>query len=135
MGLIDYISRHPIGKPQPPAYWDKQFVVALVDDFVKCLEFEDSSINNISLNENPMNYQGTEKLNRNKNVANSISVHTQTAFTVLSQLFTTSRSSIQNSLSIQQTINSFKMNGQLQQDMALPPFKRIIRKCHNGSQT
>ena len=32
MGLIDYISRHPVGKPQPPTYWDEQFVVALIDD-------------------------------------------------------------------------------------------------------
>ena len=79
MGLIGYISRHPVGKPQPPAYWDKQFVVALIDDFVKCLEFQDSSINNISLNENPLNYLGTEKLKRNENFATYISVHTQTA--------------------------------------------------------
>ena len=38
MCLINYISRHPVGKPQPPAYWDEQFVVALVNDFVKCVE-------------------------------------------------------------------------------------------------
>ena len=43
MGLIDYISRHPVRKPQPPAYWEEQFVVALIDDFVTCLEFQDSS--------------------------------------------------------------------------------------------
>ena len=56
MGLIDYISRYPVGKPQPPAYWYEQFVVALIDDFVTCLEFQDSSNKNISLNENPFGY-------------------------------------------------------------------------------
>ena len=39
MGLIDYFSRHPVGKPQPPAYWDEQLVVALIDDFIACLDF------------------------------------------------------------------------------------------------
>ena len=82
MGLIDYISLHPVGKPQPPAYWDEQFVVALDDDSITCLEFQDSSNKNISLNENPVGYLGTRKLNRNENVETSISVHTQTAFTV-----------------------------------------------------
>ena len=31
MGLTDYTLRHPVGKPQPSAYWDEQFVVALID--------------------------------------------------------------------------------------------------------
>ena len=66
MGPIDDILRHPFGKPQPPAYWDEQFVVAFFDDFAKYLEFQDSSINNISLNENPLNYLGTEMLKRNE---------------------------------------------------------------------
>ena len=56
MSLIDYISRHPVGERQPPANWDKQFVVTLIDDFVKCLEFQDSSNKNISFNENPIGY-------------------------------------------------------------------------------
>ena len=82
------------------------------------------------MNENPINYLGNEKLNRNENFATSISVHTPTAFTVRSQLFQTSRSSIQ-------PVNNFNspMNRQLQQGMASPPFKRITRKCHSGSQT
>ena len=92
MGLIDYISRYPVDKPQPPAYWDEQFVVALIDDFVTCLESQDSSNKNISLNKNPNGYLGTRKLNWNENVETSISVCTQTAFTVKSQLFQTSRS-------------------------------------------
>ena len=92
MGLIDYISRHPVRKPQPPAYWDEHFVVALIDDFVKCVEFQDSSSNNLSLNNvNSINYLGTKALNLNKNFACSKSVHTQTAFTVRSHMFESSR--------------------------------------------
>ena len=92
MGLIDYISRHPVGKPQPPAYWDEHFVVALIDDFVKCVEFQDSSSNNFALNnDKTINYLGTKELNRNENFAHSNSVHTQTACTVRSQLFKSSR--------------------------------------------
>ena len=65
LGLIDYISRHPVGKPKPPAYWDEHFVVALIDDFVKNLEFQDSSKKNMCLNENPIRYLGTKKFNHN----------------------------------------------------------------------
>ena len=131
MSLIDYILRHPVGKPQPPAYWDEQFNVALVDDFVKCVEFQDSSSNNISLNNvKPINYLGTKELNRNDNFARSNSVHAQTAFTVCSQLFDSSRSSLKPN-SKQSSI----MSKQLQQGMALPPFRRITRKSHSGMQT
>ena len=56
MGLIDYISRHPVGEPLPPAYWIVNFVVALIDDFVKCFEFQDSSAANTSLNKYPTGY-------------------------------------------------------------------------------
>ena len=81
-----------VRKPQPPAYWDEHFVVALIDDFVKCVEFQDSSSNNLSLNNvNSINYLGTKALNLNKNFACSKSVHTQTAFTVRSHMFESSR--------------------------------------------
>ena len=143
MGLIDYISRHPVGKPQLPAYWDKQFFVALIDDFVTCLEFQDSSKKNISLNENPIGYLGTRKLNRNENVETSISAHTQTAFTVKSQLFQTSRDNKSNSIIPHSTVNkkfSYGKNPksvsrQLHQGIALPSFKKITRKSHSGAQT
>ena len=134
MGLIDYISRHPVGKPQPPAYWDEQFVVALIVDFVTCLEFQDSSNQNIALNKNPIGNLGTRKLNRNENGEVSNSVHTQTAFTVNSQLFQNSRSNTQISHSSSNNKQP-KVSRQLQQSMALPPFKRLTRKCHSGSQT
>ena len=61
MGLIDYILRHPVGKPQPPAYWDEHFVVALIDDFISCLEFQDSTIANIGMIENPNGFQRPER--------------------------------------------------------------------------
>ena len=136
MGLIDYISRHPVGKPQPPAYWDENFVVALIDDFVKCVEFQDSSsINSVWNNVKTSNYLGTKKLDRNENFARSNSVQTQTAFTLRSQLLKTSRSQF-NSSSIDHNFNKQKeMNRQLQQGMSLPPFLRITRKSHNSAQT
>ena len=130
MGLIDYILRHPVGKPQPPVNCDEQFVVALVDDFVKCVELQDSSSNNISLNNiKQINYLGAKELNRYKNFSRSNSVHTQTAFTVRSQLFESSRSSLK-----QNSKHSNTMSRQLQQGMALPPFRRITRKSHSGMQ-
>ena len=131
MGLIEYNSRHPVDKPQPPAYWDKHFVVALVDDFVKCVEFQDSTSDNISLNNvEPINYLGTKELNQNEKFARSNSVHTQTAFTVRSQLFESSRFSLKPN-SKQDSI----MSKHLHQRMALPPFQRIARKSHSGGQT
>ena len=136
MGLIDYISRHPVGKPQPPAYWDKNFVVALIDDFVKCVEFQDSSsINSVWNNVKTINYLGTKKLDRNENFTRSNSVQTQTAFTLRSQLLKSSRSPF-NSSSIDPNFKKRKnMNRQLQQGMSLPPFRRITRKSHNSAQT
>ena len=67
MGLIDYISRHPVGKPQPPAYWDEHFVVAIIDNFLACLEFQDSASLNLEMNSNPYGVPNTQKLDRNEN--------------------------------------------------------------------
>ena len=86
MGLIDYTSRHPVGKPQPPAYWDEHFVVALIDDFIACLEFQDSANANLEMNSNPNGFLGTQKLNRNENGLASNSHSMQYTFTVNSQL-------------------------------------------------
>ena len=112
------ITFHDIS--QPPAYWDEQFVVALIDDFVTCLEFQDSSNQNISLNKNPIGYLGTRKLNRNKNGKISNSVHTQTAFTVSSQWFQNSRSNKPISHSSINNSKKSEMSRHLQQGMALP---------------
>ena len=109
MGLIDYISRHAVGKSQPPAYWDENFVVARIDDFIASLEFQDSTFSIIAMTSNPNGFLGTRALNRNKNGIASTSLATQTMFTVKSQLNTAS-------------------------GMSLPPFRRILRKCHYGTQ-
>ena len=135
MGLIDYISRHPVGKPQPPAYWDEQFVVALIDDFVKCVEFQYSSSNILSLNNvKSINYLSTKEWK--ENFARSNSVHTQTAFTVRSQVFESSRFSLKPNSKQNSEFNQISIiNRQLQQGMALPPFRRITHKAHSGVQT
>ena len=52
MGLIDYVLRQPVGKPQPPAYRDKHFVVAFIDDFIVFLKFQDSTKSNIEKKSN-----------------------------------------------------------------------------------
>ena len=76
------------------------------------------------------------ELNRNENFAHSNSVHTQTAFTVRSQLFESSRFSLKpNSKQNSEFNQNSIMNRQLQQGMALPPFRRITRKTHSGVQT
>ena len=160
MGLIHYISRHPVGKPQPPAYWDEHFVVALIDNFISCLEFQDSTIANIEMIKNPNGTQRTLQLNRNENFARSNSHAKATKFTVNSQSLENSHALSNSNILNQSSINKIqkktssshqsnqpyfttqpsapidtKMNRQLQTGMALPPFKRILRKCHSGQQT
>ena len=145
MGLIDYISRHPEGKTQPPAYWDEQFVLALIDDFIACLEFQDSASLNLALNSNPYGMFNTQKLDRNKNDSHSDSFETAKAFTLNSHKSTFSRSRMQlKSHNLEPKISKTKipqntnMNRQLSisaSGMSLPPFKRILRKGHKGAQT
>ena len=65
MGLIDNISRHPVGKPQTPAYWDEHFVVAVIDYFIACLDFQDSTIAKTAMFSDPNGFPGTRALNRN----------------------------------------------------------------------
>ena len=149
MGLIDYISRHLVGKPQPPAYWDEHFVVALIDDFIACFEFQESTSFNLQMNSNPNGYQGTQSLNRNENDLASNSFATQTKLIVKSPLPNFSRiertSNSPNSANCTKLANQIQnqnllpnMNRQLTNTASgksLPPFRRITRKCHNGAQT
>ena len=53
MALIDHVSPHPVGKIKTPAYKDENFVVALIDDFIACLEFQDSTFTNLATTSNP----------------------------------------------------------------------------------
>ena len=164
MGLIDYILRHPVGKPQPSTYWDENFVVALIDDFISCLEFQDSAIANLEMFEKPNGVQRTLQLDWNENFHRSDLNAKSTEFTVNSPLLKNSHSLLKSNNS--NVSNQYKftkdqkdktffrylpkkpyfvtksstplyteMNRQLQTGMALPPFKRILRKCHNGQQT
>ena len=149
MGLIDYISRHPVGISQPPAYWDEHFVVALIVDFITCLEFQDSTSFNLKMNSYPNGYLGAQSLNRNEKGLASNSFATQTKLTVKSPLPNFRRiqrtSNSQNSLNCTQIENQIELqkilpntNRQLTNTasgMSLPPFKRIMSKCHNGAQT
>ena len=84
MGLTDYISRHSVKKPQPLAFWDEHFVVSAIDDFVSCLEFQDSTVANVEIKKN--GFLGRLQLDRNENFANSNSRSTKTEFSVKSPL-------------------------------------------------
>ena len=42
-----------IRKPQPLAYWDEHFGVALIDVFITCLEFQASTSSNLKMDSNP----------------------------------------------------------------------------------
>ena len=107
--------------------------------------------------ENPNGVQRTLQLNRSKNFARSNSHAKATEFTVNSQLLENSHSLSNSNILNPSTINKIqkektfyshqsnqpylatqssapieaKMNRQLQTRMALPPFKRILRKCHS----
>ena len=142
MGLTDYISRQPVGKPQPPAYWNEHFVVALIDNFIACLEFQDSASLNLALNSNSYGTFNTQKLDLNENGVHSDSFEAHNAFTLISQEPELSRST--NCQKFQTRISKFKrttnanMNRQKSHTasgMSLPPFQRMLRKCHKGAQT
>ena len=150
MGLIDYISRHSVGKPQPPAYWDEQFVVALIDDFIVCLEFQDSASLNLALNSIPYGMFNTQKLDRNENDFYSISFETAKTLTLNSHESNFSRlrtqSKFQNlqpkisntceyhSISDRKTPQNTIMNRQLSistSGMSLPPFPYLENAIKN----
>ena len=44
MGLIDYMSRSPVGLAIPPSEYDEEFVVASIDTFINTLEVIDNVI-------------------------------------------------------------------------------------------
>ena len=111
--------------------------------------------------ENPNGVQRTLQLNRNENFARSNSHAKATDFTVNYQPLENSHSLSNSIILNQSSINEIhkektsynlqynqpyltsqasapvanKMNRHLQTGMSLPPFKRILRKCHSGQQT
>ena len=147
MGLVDYTSRYPVGKFQPPAYWYGHFLVALIDDFIACLKFQDSASLNLEMNSIPYGVLNTQKLDRNENDISSNSLETQNTFTLNSQQTNYSRSKpfqkvenleincTRNSNDIQQS--EYEMNRQTNtaSRMPLPPFQQILLKCYKGAQT
>ena len=46
MGLIDYISRNPVGTARPSSTSDEEFVVASINSFINNLEMIDNLILN-----------------------------------------------------------------------------------------
>ena len=52
MGLIDYMSRIPVGLPLPPSEYDEEFVVAAIITFINNLEMIDNVILNQLANQN-----------------------------------------------------------------------------------
>ena len=101
-----------MGKPQPPAYWDEHIVVALIDNFVTSLEFQDSNMANIEMNENSNGFIGTFQLDRKENFAHSVSRSTQTALTVKNPLLEKQSKEFFSSLqqiSFKKTISYFTM--------------------------
>ena len=52
MGLIDYLSRNPIGLAITPSAYDEKFVVASTNSFVNILEMIDNIIPNNLANQN-----------------------------------------------------------------------------------
>ena len=61
MGLIDYMSRNPVGLAIPPSDYDKEFVVASNNAFINNLELIENVILNNLANENKAPYEQIKK--------------------------------------------------------------------------
>ena len=66
MGLIDYMSRNPVGLPLPPSEYDEEFVVAAITTFINNLEMIDNVILNQLANQNKAPYDLIKKRAENK---------------------------------------------------------------------
>ena len=61
MGLIDYMSRNPVGLPLPPGEYDVEFKVATITTFINNLEMIDNVILNQLTNHNKAPYDLIKK--------------------------------------------------------------------------
>ena len=61
MGLLDYMSRNPVGLPLPPSEYDEEFVVAANTTFINSLEMIDNVILNPLANHNKAPYDLIKK--------------------------------------------------------------------------
>ena len=66
MGLIDYMSRNPVGLPLPPSEYDEEFKVATITTFINNLEMIDNVILNQLANHNKAPYDLIKKRAENK---------------------------------------------------------------------
>ena len=73
MGLIDYISRNPVGLAIPPSEYDEEFVVASINAFINNLELIDNVILKNLANQNIAPYELIKKRAKNKGLLDAIS--------------------------------------------------------------
>ena len=73
MGLIDYISRNPVGLAIAPSEYDEEFVVASIKKFINNLEMIDNVILNNLANQNKAPYELIKKHAKNKGLLNAAS--------------------------------------------------------------
>ena len=73
MGLIDYMSRNPVGLAKPPSEYDEEFVVASINAFINDLELIDNVILKNLANQNKAPYELIKKRAENKEVLNATS--------------------------------------------------------------
>ena len=66
MGLIDYMSRNPVGLAIPPSQYDEEFVVASFKAFINNLELIDNVILNNLANQNKAPYELVKKRAKTK---------------------------------------------------------------------
>ena len=71
MGLIEYMSRNPVGLAKPPSEYDDQFVVASINAFINDLELIDNVILNNLANQNKAPYELIKKRAKNKGLLDS----------------------------------------------------------------
>ena len=73
MGLIDYMSRNPVGLAVPPSEYDEEFVVASINAFINDLELIDNVILNNLANQNKAPYELIKKRAKNKGLLDATS--------------------------------------------------------------
>ena len=66
MGLIDFMSRNPVGLAKPPSKYDDEFVVASNNAFKNDLELIDNVILNNRANQNKAPFELIKKRAKNK---------------------------------------------------------------------
>ena len=71
MGLIDYMSRNPVGLAKPPSEYDKEFVVASINALINNLKLIDNVILNDLANQNKALYELIKKRAKNKGLLDS----------------------------------------------------------------